>query len=65
MKERIVKNWITTVIGIAIFAVSVWFVKGGEMPWYGLIPMGVFSGWFIRAKHAAFKEAFDKLNLNK
>lgn len=61
-KERIIKSWITTFIGVSLIGISVWFVYIDKMPWWSLVPMGIFGGWFIYAKDTAFKKAFEKLN---
>lgn len=58
------RNWITTVIGIILIAVAIWFVRTGDMPWYGIIPVGIFSAWLIYAKDADVKKAFKKININ-
>jgi hypothetical protein len=62
-KERIIKNWVTTIIGVSLIGISVWFVVIDKMPWWGLIPMGTFGGWFMYAKDSTFKKAFEKLSI--
>lgn len=65
MNERLIKNWITTLMGIALFATGVIFVMNDKMPWYGMIAFSIASGWLMYAKDANFKKAFNKLNPNK
>lgn len=59
------KNWITTVIGVIVMVVAIWFVKSGDMPWWGIIPLGIFSAWMVYAKDSDLKKAFNKLKFNE
>lgn len=63
MKERLINNWITSIMSVLLFFGSFALVMYDKMPWYGLMPMAVVCGWLLYAKDSSFKKAFNKLNI--